>query len=161
VIPVWRAALLAIVTALEWACGNPRAASPPPIAAAAAATPDASSAATPHGDHNPRFGGVVLMNGNLHFEVVLGRDGRHHVYFSDAARAELPASYASDVSIVITPKTGSPQAVALRIDETGESWVGSGPPVTDPDAVARVSYTIRGTPYWIDLPVATMPAVSR
>ncbi len=146
---------------LEWACGNPRAASPPPIAVTAAATTDASAATVPHGDHNPRFGGVVLMNGNLHFEVLLRRDGRHQVYFSDAARSEVPASYASDVAIAVTPKGGLAQSVKLAIDEAGESWVGSGPPIVDPDAVARVSYTIRGTPYWIDLPFATMPAVSR
>ncbi len=73
----------------------------------------------------------------------------------------MPASYASDVAIAVTPKGGLAQSVKLAIDEAGESWVGSGPPIVDPDAVARVSYTIRGTPYWIDLPFATMPAVSR
>ena len=37
-----------------------------------------------HGNHNPKYGGTVLMNGDMHFEVVLNRDGTYHVYFSDA-----------------------------------------------------------------------------
>ena len=37
------------------------------------------SATVPHGNHDPKYGGVVLMNGDLHFEVVLGRDGTHRV----------------------------------------------------------------------------------
>src|SRR5262252_5934278 len=73
---------------------------PPPRSAAAA--PPQATAASPapvHGNHDPKYGGVVLMNGDLHFEVVLTPAGRYHVYFSDAARAELPASVASQVTL--------------------------------------------------------------
>src|SRR5438552_18962135 len=60
------------------------------------------SQAPAHTDHLPRHGGLVLMNGDLHFEVILNKEGRHRVYFSDAVRAELPASIASELTITIT-----------------------------------------------------------
>lgn len=133
------------------ACGGPRAAASVPAAAPqAAALPQTS---IPHGDHNPRFGGVVYMNGDLHFEVVLGRDGRHRVYFSDAIRNELPAATASNVAITVTRKGNPPEDVRLAIDESGEAWVGQGHRIDDPNASARVSYAVRGTPFFIDVPV--------
>ena len=109
----------------------------------------------PHGNHDPKYGGVVLMNGDLHFEVVLARDGRHQVYFSDALREELPASIASSVSVTVTRAGAAPQTVMLEIDESGESWVGRGRPVDDPArTTARIAYTAEGRPYWIDVPFA-------
>ena len=45
------------------------------------------------------------------------------------------------------------ERVPLRIDDAGESWVGSGQPVNDPaKTTVRVAFSIRGEPYWIDLP---------
>ena len=35
------------------------------------------------------------MNGEMHYEVVFDRDGKHRVWFSDAVREDLPASVAS------------------------------------------------------------------
>ncbi len=118
---------------------------------ATTSTPQGSAAA-PHGDHNPRFGGLVLMNGDLHFEVVLGRDGRHRLFFSDAMRSELPAATASGVTVTVTQKGQPPDVVALHIDDTGEGWVGDGRRVADPAATARVTYTAYGKPYFIDVP---------
>src|SRR3954466_13521081 len=75
------------------ACGREEEPAPalvvPPAGAAAT-----SAGTVPHGDHNPHFGGLVLMNGDLHFEVVLTRDGSARVYFRAATRAELPAAAA-------------------------------------------------------------------
>ena len=105
-----------------------------------------------HGNHDPRYGGTVLMNGDLHFEVVLKADGRHGVYFSDAMREELPASIASEVTITLTRPGAPPEPVTLHIDDAGESWAGSGRPVAEAGATARIAYTVRGKPYWIDLP---------
>lgn len=126
---------------------------PPPVATAGAAT-DAATATKPHGDHNPRHGGIVLMKGDLHYEVVFDKTGRsHRVYFTDAVREELPASVASAVTLTIKRPGYADEPIDLRIDEAGESWVGSGRPVDDPkNAAARVSFSIHSEPYWIDVP---------
>ena len=116
----------------------------------------------PHGDHNPHHGGVVLMRGDLHYEVVLDPTGRaHHVYFTDAVREELPAAIASDV--VLTIRRPSPEErIAMQIDETGESWVGSGQPVATPArATARLAFSIDHDPYWIDIPFSVPTSTGR
>ncbi len=118
-------------------------------ASGAAAGP---SSAIPHGDHNPKFGGLVLMNGDLHFEVVMRRNGSYSVFFSDAVRAELPAATASAMTVTVTRKSGPPETIALHIDESGESWTGQGRAVENPSATARIAYTARGNPYFIDVP---------
>jgi hypothetical protein len=146
-----RRLLLALACASAAACSRggaeARAGAPP------AAQAPASSAGIPHGDHNPHFGGIVLMNGDLHFEVVLRRDGQYRLYFSDAVRTELPAATAAGATITISQKARPPEVVPLQIDDNGESWVGSGHRIDDPDATARVAYTIHGQPYFIDVPV--------
>jgi hypothetical protein len=140
--------------ALAASCGRggdatPTLATQPPVASAAS---DASGT-VPHGDHNPHYGGIVLMNGDLHFEVVASRDGACRVYFSDAARAELPAATASEVTVTISQKGQPADVVPLHIDESGESWIGRGRPVQDPtSANLRVAYTSHGKPYFIDVP---------
>jgi len=115
----------------------------------------------PHGNHDPKYGGVVLMNGDLHFEVVLRPDGRHQVYFSDATRAELPAAIASSVTVTVTRASGAPETIDLHIDESGEYWAGQGRPVDGPAPTARVAYTSKSSPdkpYWIDLPFPSTTA---
>jgi len=150
------------------ACSREPAAAPPPATAAPAAETTASAAGTPpHGDHNPHHGGIVLMKGELHYEVVLDPTGRaHHVYFTDAVREELPASIASRVVLTIRRplRPGSGQAspeeeIALQIDDTGESWIGHSEPVAAPGtATARVAFWIQQEPYWIDIPFSgTLP----
>ena len=142
---------VAVCACLATACHRGEDATPT-LAAQPAATAALAASAVPHGDHNPRHGGLVLMNGDEHFEVVLGRDGSCRVYFSDAMRTELPAATASNVTVTITQKARTPEAVALHIDDSGESWIGSGRPVADPAATVRVAYTSHGKPYFIDLP---------
>jgi hypothetical protein len=144
------AAAAACAGLLTISCGGGDAT--PALVPQAAAAPAGATATVPHGDHNPPYGGLVLMNGDLHFEVVLGRDGAARVYFSDATRAELPAATASDVTVTVTGKSQPPQIIPLHIDETGESWIGRGRPV-EGDATVRVAYTSHGKPYFIDVPV--------
>jgi hypothetical protein len=110
------------------------------------------SQAPAHTDHLPRHGGLVLMNGDLHFEVILNKEGRHCVYFSDAARAELPASIASQLTITITQHEKVSETLNARIDADGKRWVADGKPVDDVNAVARVAFNAQGKPYWIDVP---------
>lgn len=93
------------------------------------------------------------MKGELHYEVVLDPTGRaHHVYFTDAVREELPASIASRVLLTIRRPLPE-EEIAMQIDDTGESWIGSGRPVPAPgQATARVAFWIGQDSYWIDIP---------
>jgi hypothetical protein len=130
-----------------------------PAAAPAAAMPkDAQHAGitTPHGDHTPRHGGLVLMNGELHYEVVIDPGGRHQVWFSDAVRAELPASVGSNVRLIVRRKGDIPEPVALKIDDAGESWLGQGRPI-EGEVMVMVTYDVRGAPHEVEIPFAGKP----
>lgn len=114
----------------------------------------------PHGDHNPHHGGIVMMKGDLHFEVVSNPAGRYNLFFTDATRADLPAAIAQAVALTVHRANGSDEPIAMHIDDSGESWEGVGQRVDDAaDATVRVSFTLKGDqPYWIDLPyVAPAP----
>jgi hypothetical protein len=148
---------LAFVAALGLiSCGRtPAAAPPPPNQAVPATSSPATGSALPHGDHNPHHGGVVMMKGDdLHYEVILDPSGGHHrVYFTDAVREELPASVASEVVLTVKRPSAPDERIVLQIDDAGESWEGQGRPVVEPaSATARLAFTIRHEPYWIDLP---------
>ena len=121
-------------------------------AAAASAGPGGNTA--PHGDHNPHHGGVVMMKGDLHYELVLDPAGRaHRVYFTDAVREELPASLASEVVLTLRRQSQPEERIVMRIDDTGESWIGNGLPVGNPaTTTVRLAFAIQREPYWIDLP---------
>jgi hypothetical protein len=121
-------------------------------AAGATASSPMAMPTMPHMDHKPRHGGIVLMNGDLHFEVVMRRTGEYEVYFSNAVRDPLPASIASDVTITVQRQNQPPEPLTLHIDDAGDSWVAQGKPVPEPDAVARIAYVVGGRPYWIDMP---------
>lgn len=112
----------------------------------------ACSSPPPHADHRPRHGGLVLMYGDLHFEVILNTQGRHRVYFTDAVRAELPPSIASEVTMTITDSGGAAETLKAQIDVTCKCWVASGRPVDDVGATARVAFVAQGKSYWIDIP---------
>lgn len=110
----------------------------------------------PHGDHTPKHGGLVLMNGDVHYEIVLAPDGRHQLWFSDALRNELPASVASGVSMEVSRPASESERVALAIDEAGEAWVGRGRPLSGDGVVVTVRYTLHGDaqPHEIEIPYA-------
>ena len=125
------------------------------VAAAQSVSPASDSAwALAHYDHRPRHGGLVLMNGDTHFEVVLDTTGRYSVYFSSGVRTPLPASIASEVRIALIPTGRSRETIALETDPTNSLWVGRGTPIDDADAIVRVGYTADTTPYWIDVPAS-------
>jgi photosystem II stability/assembly factor-like uncharacterized protein len=107
---------------------------------------------TPHGDHSPHHGGLVMMNGEVHYEVVFDQTGKHRVWFSDAVREDLPASIAANVVMVVTPRMGATETLALKIDDSGESWIADGHPLASGDLV-RLTYALRGEPFEIEIPV--------
>ena len=117
-----------------------------------------TSRALAHFDHTPRHDGLVLMNGDTHFEVVVDANGSCTVYFTDAVRAPLPASAALQVRVAVTP-TGRPaEIIPLEIDPTGTRWIGRGTGIDDLNAVIRITYVPEaGPPYWIDVPVSAWP----
>lgn len=116
-----------------------------------------SHSTVPHGDHTPHYGGTVLMKGDLHFEVVLNANGMHRIYFSDAVRAELPASVASEVTLTVSGSSMRAETVQAMVDDTGESWIVAGSPLKGSDVIARVAFVVNNEPYWIEIPY--MPQV--
>jgi hypothetical protein len=127
------------------------------VSAAAAARVE-PGATVPHMDHSPRHGGLVLMRGDTHFEVVLNRDGLCQVYFTDATRAELPASFASEVDIGLATLDGDRQNVTFQVDPEGKTWAGRLKMTNDRQAIVRVTYVAKGEqPYWIDVPLSAWP----
>lgn len=92
------------------------------------------------------------MNGEMHFEVVLARTGKHQVWFSNAVREDLPASVASKMTMIVTRPAASPELLTLAIDESGESWIAVGKPVAGDGVMVTVNYVARGEPYEIELP---------
>jgi len=146
-----RVALLALLGLA--ACSSP----PAPVATETRKPADAQHAGitTPHGDHTPRHGGLVLMNGEVHYEVVLDRAGKHRLWFSDAVREDLPASVASQVKMIVQRPPASPEFLTLAIDDSGESWVASGRPVDGNGVMVTISYVVRGEPYEIEIPFGT------
>lgn len=125
-----------------------------PVAPPAAKPADSQHAGitTPHGDHSPHHGGIVLMSGELHYEVVFDRDGRHRLWFSDAVREDLPASVASRVMMIVTRPAASPETLALAIDDNGESWIAAGQPVAGDDVMVKLTFVARGEPVEIEIP---------
>ncbi len=92
------------------------------------------------------------MREDLHYEVVFDRGGRHRVWFTDAVRSDLPASVVSKVEMVIARPNAPAETLALAIDDAGESWVANGQPVTGDNVAVKVTYTLDGKPFEVDLP---------
>jgi hypothetical protein len=118
-------------------------------------------ATVPHMDHTPRHGGLVLMKGDTHLEVALNSDGNCQAYFTDAVRMELPASFASEVTLGLAGPRQRREEAMLKIDTSGKAWVGRLQTIDDPDAIVRIAYVARGeAPYWIDVPLSAWQNVA-
>jgi hypothetical protein len=132
-------------------CSQP---APPAPVAARTAPQDAQhqGITEPHGDHSAHHGGMVLMNGDVHYEVVLDPAGRYELWLSDAVRTELPASIASNVTVTVARPNAEPEILKLFVDDAGESWVGTGRPVTGDAVMVKVNYDLRGEPHEVEIP---------
>ncbi len=134
-------------------CSNqPAAPAARPPAAAPPVDPQHQGMVGAHGDHSPHKGGMVLMNGDIHYEVVLSRDGAHRIWFTDPVRAELPASVAANVRMVITRPGEPDEVLPLAIDDSGESWIAKGRPVPGNDAYVKITYAMQGEPHEVEVP---------
>lgn len=127
-------------------------AQPVPGTSAKSADSQHAGITTPHGDHSPHHGGVVLMQGELHYEVVLDRNGKHAIWFSDAVREDLPASVASKVAMTVMRPNARDELLSLAIDESGESWIASGQSLAGDDVMVKVTFLARGEPFEIEIP---------
>jgi hypothetical protein len=142
--------LAAVAVAAMMACAQPSPA--PAVETRKPADSQHAGITTPHGDHSPHHGGLVLMNGELHYEVVFDPGGKHRIWFSNAVREDLPASVASKVVMIVTRPAASPEQIALEIDDSGESWVAAGQPVAGSDVMVTLTYIARGEPFEIEIP---------
>lgn len=134
------------------ACSGKPAEPGAPAANAKPADAQHAGMTTPHGDHAPHHGGIVLMKDELHYEVVLDPGGRHAVWFTDAVRQDLPASVASEVSITVLRPNAAPEALTLKIDDSGESWIGAGQPIAGEGVMVKLAVVSRGEPFDIEIP---------
>jgi hypothetical protein len=141
-----------VLGSLMLASCSSKPAEPPRSAARKPVDAQHSGITTPHGDHSPHHGGMVMMSGDMHYEVVFDKAGKHRLWFSDAVREDLPASIASNVVMVVTPKMGGVETFALKIDDNGESWVADANPLASGDVV-KLTYSLRGEPVEIEIPV--------
>jgi len=56
------------------------------------------------------------------------------------------------VTLSVERPHAASETISGTIDGQGESWVLDGQPVADKDTNIRVSFIVKGTPYWIDVP---------
>jgi hypothetical protein len=103
-----------------------------------------------HADHEARYGGFVFMDGDAHLEAVLDASGAHRVYFSNAVREPLAASFASSVKVTIT-RPGIPNSspwLAMRATSSGRARERRlGMPAARPGSNTRAPRGVRRIPW--------------
>jgi len=92
------------------------------------------------------------MNGDLHFEIVAKDSGDYRVYFSDAARRELPATSVSKVRLSIRRPGFRGEPVDMKVSDNGEYWVGKGGNVDDKGTDLQIFFDNQGEPRTSDMP---------
>lgn len=149
---VLRAAALALTLGFAVSCEREARQSAASTPAARPSDAQHQGITTPHGDHTPHHGGMVLMNGELHYEVVLDASGAHRLWFSNAVREDLPASIARDVQMVVARPGEPPEPLTLEIDDAGESWVARGKPLQGEGVMVKLTYAAQGAPHEVEIP---------
>lgn len=113
----------------------------------------------PHGDHDARHGGFVMMYEDIHFEVAVLPAGGVQVYYTDAARSELPAAAVSDVVVEIERPGAATEYVTMAMSAAGDFWEGGSTPLAEPEAVVRVGFLYAGKPLMLDIPASALVTV--
>jgi len=111
-----------------------------------------------HGDHNPKFGGLVLMYGILHFEIVARPEGAIQLHLSDGMRTPMPATTVSDVTVEVEREGGRYEGIPMAISEAGDYWQGnSDDTLDDREATTlHLAFVAFGEPYIYALPLAAV-----
>ena len=137
------------------------AALPLTLSAVASAHEGHDHAAMAHGDHEPHHGGYVAMYQDLHFEVVMPASGGVQLYFTDEARADLPAATVSDVAVEVERAGAKPEFVKMAIGPNGDLWEGKVKALADARAVIRVAFLYKGAPAQFNISAANLPTQAK
>ena len=99
---------------------------------------------TAHMDHTPHHGGILVMTGDRHAEILVEPDGAVRVYVSDESRVEADPG---EVTGGITRRAAGGQAVviALQPDTVQRALVARGAPPQGPYTDYDVDVTWHGT----------------
>src|SRR5579871_1887913 len=104
----------------------------------------------------PKYQGSGVINDNLHLDMAVSQSGEYTVALSDDRGDEVPASEVSGL-VVAFKQSGAPSgSVSLRINDTGESWVGRGPSVLDSNATALVALFLHGETVSASVPLSAV-----
>ncbi|MFO0756391.1 MAG: hypothetical protein U0359_07865 [Byssovorax sp.] len=97
----------------------------------------------PHVDHRPRHNGVVMMQGDLHIELLVTASGGIYAYPSDASRTPIPPAEGSG-SVLIEGPAGK-TTLPLIAEPSGSLAIAG--PVPKAAATYHLKLVIRGTPF--------------
>lgn len=119
--------------------------------------PSAPTAPTAHADHDPRHGGQLGMQGDVHVELVARPDGLHRVYLSDALRVPIAPGSATDASLRFAPSSGGAAVESpLRADAAlGALVATTALPTSGGDVTVRVNVANERIAMDFSLDVAT------
>ena len=116
--------------------------------------PSAGGTAEPHSDHNPHHRGVLMMNGDLHFETVVEESGKVSVYFSDAYRRPLSPTVVEDMELILRPDETDEESLRVVMDEAETHWTGQGGAVDKAGVNVLVAFTFKDEPFAAEIEVA-------
>ena len=110
-----------------------------------------------HGNHDPGFGGLVLMYAMQHFEIVARPEGGIELHLSDAMRTPMPAVSVSEVTVEIAREGEGFEYVPMTVSEAGDYWKGPSAPLDDPrNTTVHLAFVAFGDPYVYALPLAVV-----
>jgi hypothetical protein len=109
-----------------------------------------------HGDHDAHHGGFVMMYRDLHCEVVLKAGGEVQLYYTDAMRADLPASVVSQVAVEIEKSPGKSETVAMGLSAGGDYWEGKAKTPVTAASMLHVAFVFQAEPVVVNLPANTL-----
>lgn len=126
----------------------------PPISSQFSAAPSLPAAP----QSRPEYRGDAIVNAGLHVDASVTHGGEYTIGLRDARGDELPASTVSNLTLEIERLDMPSRPVSLRIDATGDSWVGKGMPVPDAHTMALIALSFRGEHLSASMPLSMVDA---
>jgi len=106
----------------------------------------------------PAYRGDVVVNADLRLDASVTQQGEYAIALHDAHGYEIPATTISNVTLKLQRSGGASQPVNLKIDSAGESWIGTGAPISDSVTTAAVALSFRGETLTASLPLSKIDA---